>query len=922
MDSPERFNFHCFGECKVSKKFQYLYAIALPVGFGLAASPATAQNADQAAASAPVQVQELVVTSRRREEAVQTVPIAITALSGAALKAQQLNGGQDLMLAVPNMTFTRAAFGATDYQIRGIGYQVVATAADAGVGVDENNAPLVVNRLADADFYDVQRVEVQRGPQGTLYGRNATGGVIDTITNKPSDRFDASVTANLGNYDSRQFQGFINLPLSPMFKLRIAGDSLNHDGFKTNSATGHDIDGRDLYSTRVTLAFEPSTRFKSSLMWERFKEDDSRFAEKFVCSKDTGPASVGGVAVTSAIARGFLSRGCLQTSIYSQSAQTGTVNTMATLAGAAGYLYGLLPGDVNANSQSADRRTVAEGIDPTYKATNNLYVFNNEWQLSDALKLTSLTAYSEDRLETRARFEDASIPFNNTVVTPGGVFADPQTGSSNLLNLDEDYDNYSAKQFTQELRLQSSFDGPLNFNLGAFYMHLKRLDEIYIFSNGFTAVTMISNLLGGKAYVDPNATPNGEGHNYFLSRNPYTLSSTAAFGEAYWQPSETVRVTAGLRYTNDRKTFVDYPVQALADGKGYPTDLITQRAHFGEVTGRLNVDWRPRVSFTDATMVYGSFSRGYKAGGFNAPNIVAVTPTYAPEYVNAFEVGTKNTLLDRRLTLNLTGFYYDYSGYQISQVIGLNEETNNVNAKIYGLELETAWAPTRNLRFNAQAGYLHTSIKDGASIDIFNRTAGDPSLTYLKALSSACVGPTSGVAALVALVNSGALPAAILTRTCPTAAAPNGAYASSDPTVNPLAAFGVILPTSGGVPIRLKGKQLPNAPSFTVSVGAQYGVDLGADWRATLRGDVYYQGKAYTDIYNDPANQLRAWKNANASLTFESPKRQLSLQIYCRNLFDSSPITGVGVDSESLGMSRSIVQLDPRQYGVSISKRF
>ena len=913
----------------MSKKLQYIYAVALPIGaiFELLlpqstiAQTAPAQAPPAATAPAASEVQELVITARRREERVQSVPIAVTALSGAALKVRQLNGGQDLEQAVPNMSFTRSAFGASDYQIRGIGYQVVSTAADAGVGVDENNVPLVVNRLADADFFDTQRVEVLRGPQGTLYGRNATGGVVDTITNKPTDNYDASVTADFGNYSSRKFQGYVNVPLSSMFDLRVAADSLNHSGFDYNTVTGDNINGRDLYSTRVTLAFKPNDHFHSYLMWEHFDEDDSRFDEKFLCTKDPGPSSVGGVTVDSPIAQDFLSRGCAQTSIYSKSAQTGTVNTMATLTGSLAYLYGLVPGDVNTNGQSANLRSVAEGINPTYKDKNDLVEFSNEYDFNNDLKLTSLTAYTTDRLETRAQFESASVPFNATPVTPGGVFTDPQTGASDLLNLDEDYDNYSARQWSEELRLQSSFAGPLNFNVGAFYLHLNRFDQIYILSNGSTAVTAIGNLLGGSSYVDPYATPTGAGHNYYYSANPYTLTSAAGFGELYWQATKTLRVTAGLRYTNDQKTFVDLPVTLLTNGDGFPSSS-TQHARFDELTGRLNVDWRPELNFTNETLIYGSYSRGYKAGGFNAPNIVDVDPVYAPEFVNAFEVGTKNTLLDKTMTLNLTGFYYDYTGYQISQVIGLNEDTSNVNAKIYGLEFESTWEPMRRLRFNAEVGYLHTAIGPGQSIDIFDRTQGDPNETYLKSLTSACVGSTSGVAELVKLVNEGVEPASILTSACPTAAAPNGPYASSNPAINPLASQGVILPTSAGTPVNLNGKELPNAPNLTLSFGAQYRMDLGDDWAATLRGDVYYQGAEYTDIYNDPDNALKSWENVNASLTFERPSWGFQMQIYCKNLLDSAVITGVGVDSESLGMSRDIVQLDPRQFGIALTKHF
>ncbi|QYE34571.1 TonB-dependent receptor [Polymorphobacter sp. PAMC 29334] len=810
---------------------------------------------------------EIVVTAQRRSELINNVPLAITALSGSDLKTRQVSDGSDLERAVPNMSFTRAAFGSTNYSIRGVGYQVVSTTADTGVGVDENNAPLAVNRLADAEFFDVQRIEVLRGPQGTLYGRNATGGVIDVITNKPVDKFEASLSGGYGNYDSRKLQGMINVPLGPVFSLRVAGSALKRDGFQQNSVTGNDIDARNLYSTRATLAFTPSSNFHAFAMWEHFNEDDSRFGgQKFLCSKDVGPSSVGGVTVNTLAARNFLSRGCLKDSIHSQSSQTGNVNSVATLGGSLSYLYGLVSGDVNGGSQSGDQRTLSQNIDPTYKARNDLFQLNLQWDVTPNLQLTSLTAYSNDRLDTRAEFQSATIPFNNTVVTPGGVFTDPQTGTSRFLNLDTDYDVYRTKQWSQEIRLQSSFSGPVNFNLGAFYMHLNRFNNIFILSNGETAVTAIRNLLGGNSYIDPNANPNSQGHNYFDAYNPYTLNSRAAFGEIYWQASDTVRVTAGLRYTSDHKDYTNYPITILTDGKGFPDTLVEQRANFGELTGRANVDWRPMLSFTDKTLVYASFSRGYKAGGFNPPNVVEVPPIYAPEFVNSFEIGTKNTLFDDHATLNLTAFHYDYKGYQISQGQGLNEATANVDAKIYGVEVETTWSPTDRLRFNAQAGYLHSSIGAGSSVDTYDRLQGDPSLIYLKSLTSGCVAAVADVAKLITLINAGKVAANVLTGACPTEAAPNGAYASRDPSKNSLAALGIVLPTSTGDPVNLKGKRLPNAPSFTATLGAQYALDLGHDWQAVARGDVYHQSSFYTDIYNNEDNRLNGWNTVNLSV--------------------------------------------------------
>src|SRR5262249_3275106 len=134
----------------------------------------------------PAGLAEVVVTAQKRQEAIQSVPIAVSAFSAADLEARRLDGGQDLQLSVPNMSFSRSPFGTSNSQIRGIGYQVVSTGGDDGVGIHENNVPLTVNRLSDADFYDMTRVEVLRGPQGTLFGRNATGGVINLITAKPT----------------------------------------------------------------------------------------------------------------------------------------------------------------------------------------------------------------------------------------------------------------------------------------------------------------------------------------------------------------------------------------------------------------------------------------------------------------------------------------------------------------------------------------------------------------------------------------------------------------------------------------------------------------------------------------------------------------------------------------------------------------
>ena len=176
---------------------------------------------------------------------------------------------------------------------------------------------------------------------------------------------------------------------------------------------------------------------------------------------------------------------------------------------------------------------------------------------------------------------------------------------------------------------------------------------------------------------------------------------------------------------------------------------------FREFTGRANIDWTPHLPFTNQTLVYVSYSRGYKAGGFNPPNTVATPQSYAPEFVNAYEVGTKNELFARTLTVNLTAFHYDYQNFQTTQVNGLTNFTSNVGADIDGAEFESVWTPLRGLRFNAELGYLDTSIKNTALVNPNDPVAGDPNDTLVKGLFSSCIAPNSVLSSIAAKSNAG-----------------------------------------------------------------------------------------------------------------------------------------------------------------------
>ena len=228
------------------------------------AAPPPAEDGPPSPDATPAEAtQDIVVTAQRRAESIQSVPIAISAFTQDGLTAQRIDGGPLLQQAVPNLTFSRGQFTGTNLQIRGVGTKIYAPTADSATGIHLNNAPLTANRIFEAEFYDLERLEVLRGPQGTLYGRNATGGVVNTITAKPQfDRFDGKVRAEYGNYESVRLIGHVNMPLGDDAAFRVAAAAVGRDGFGVNRFTGNRIDDRDLWSVRATIRIEPAPWFR------------------------------------------------------------------------------------------------------------------------------------------------------------------------------------------------------------------------------------------------------------------------------------------------------------------------------------------------------------------------------------------------------------------------------------------------------------------------------------------------------------------------------------------------------------------------------------------------------------------------------------------------------------------------------------
>ena len=975
----------------------------------LSAAPVYAQDsaAQDAPATAPVAAEAdtgdaIIVTAQKREEKLLDVPIAITAISAEALSNQKIEGGSELLRAVPNVNFSKSNFSMYNFSIRGIGTKAISASSDPAVAVSFNNTPLIRNRLFESEFFDMARVEVLRGPQGTLYGRNATGGVVNILPAMPKHVFEGELKGEVGSYDTRRLSGMINVPLGDTLAFRASGAWTKRDGFDYNSYTQKNVNGRDLFSTRAILAWEPSDRFRANVIWQHFEEDDNRSRTgKQLCTRDPGRTEVSGIAVPLDL-QGRFSQGCLPGSLYDDAAYGApngdglafivagyTIVTMGSLPGKP-QQPGMKTGDPFKNvKQSRNLREIATSYDPVFRAKNDVFQGNFEFDVSDGLKFVSQTAYARDRYYSSQDFNrfvsdpifnDSSglidiiskKPMSQLHGSPGGVFCDPQLGCSDRL-LAADLSRSRNRQWSQEFRLQSDFDGPFNFNLGANYLDFKSQDDYFVFNNAFTFIAYNNynrpaitrpdyhpcpiGLTGMDCvYVDPNPIESldEQGHNYFLSRNLVRTKSWAVFGEAYVDLADNLKLTAGLRWTVDKK--ITTPVQSqllLGDAGengttggfysyGYPEDPdIIQK--WSKPTGRIVLDWKPDVSFTDQTLIYASASRGYKGGGTNPPRpnlnprIVQFQPlpsTFKPEYVNAFEIGTKNSFNGGRFTLNATAFYYDYDNYQISQIVDRISLNENFDATSWGLELEAAWRPSRAFRLDANLGYLQTRLKKGAqSIDVMDRTQGNPDWVVLRPwlqVPSNCIAPKALVEKILKNPLTGyGLGLGALQALC----GGSKEMGTFDPSVSGFPMYNYYgfqyspikdAPNGGrGFYADLEGNELPNAPRLTFNIGAQYTffIDDG-DWELTLRGDYYRQSKSFARVYNTVYDRLKAWDNANLAVTLERPSDDLTFQVYVKNVFNKTPITDFFTNSDDTGLTSNVFTSDPRIIGFSVAKKF
>ena len=651
---------------------------------GAFAIPAQAQSAGDSDLEDPkFNAPTIIVTAQRQSQSLQEVPIAVSAFDAEALEAQQIENAADLQLTLPNVSFTKSNFTASSFTIRGIGDLCVGVTCDSATAIHTNGSPLFGTRLFETEYFDLERIEVLRGPQGTLFGRNATSGVVNVVTAKPEmGQFAGAAEFEYGNYESIKAKGIINVPLGDILAARVAGFYLNRDGFTTNLFDDSQIDGRDMYAVRGSLRFEPTASTTVDLMGYYFRENDDRLRiQKQLCQRD--PTGVLG-CLNNRLDFDKTNANSTLASVLSSSELFAIQGIPAALG--LGSVYGR-EGYANFDEPD-DVRTVNTAFTPDYFADELQIQAHLDQQLG-SMNLSVTGMYQETSVDSRQDYNlgildrsgyatalntlaffaanglptglappfPAFVPGSSAYFAPIAGALTPQGPNGPLCTSDNDDGNRGAFEgnslcssvplnfdrsnqdqtaWSAEAILSSDFDGPFNFLIGGIYAETEVSENSY-YVNSF-GLDYAAGILGTFSAFAAGAPPSYLATSMYRNNTTdFKLESFGIFAEAYIDLTDRLSFTGGIRYNDDSKTvsarttYASFLNPFSNDGDPFGSPFVgTFDADAGQA-GNQVIQSRD-VSFDAITgravldyeispdnNLYLSYSRGYKSGGINPP---------------------------------------------------------------------------------------------------------------------------------------------------------------------------------------------------------------------------------------------------------------------------------------------------------------
>ncbi|QPC98230.1 TonB-dependent receptor [Qipengyuania soli] len=776
-----------FGKSSIRALGWSASALGLMVGSAAHAQDAAGENDDSSGG-----VDVIIVTAQKVEQNVQDVPIAVTALSGETLEAKGVDSIEDLSVVAPSVSFRKGTTSANSAIVmRGVGTITFSVAAEPSVSTVVDGIVLSRSGQAFMDLVDLERLEVLRGPQGTLFGKNASAGLVNVVSRGGTDSFEGEVKAEA--YDDNEYRLRASLagPLATDLSARVTGFYGTYDGNITNVYTGGKVNGYEHYGVRGILDYSGSIA-------------DVRFIADYFRANDDCCADVRGVS--------------------------GGAVVDAELN---------LP---DGSAQGEDQRYVNHNLVTQTKDKQWSLTLSGDIQLSDTHTLSVVTGYRN---------------WFNEEIREGDFLPRPLTTAGEL------HDNgvVTTEQMSFEARIASDPTAPFFYQVGGFLWHSDNKQDFTRRDITCSTSTLpVDPVTGGRPCnlndpvntIYPTAT----------SFSDVNSSNYALFGQATWNITEQLGLTGGLRYTWDDLSYTHIrapgvnattglsatgpgvsgnPAGGTIAGGGNGTNVSRGSQKNDNISGKAVLTFKP----TDDVMLYGSYTRGYKGPAYNvffnhtAPNNAVPIDE---ETSDAFEVGLKSLFWDRKIQLNLAAFTVQYDGFQANNFVNLNGTiiTNLTNAgtvKSEGFEADLVFAPVDGLTFNASAAYADARVKE------FN---------------------------------------------------PN-------PATN--------------APDARNGTQLPLAPKFSYTLGADYEADFG--------GFIGYFGTNYRHMskqYSDLGEQgpIDAYGLLNASIGFSDPEDRYRITFHARNLLDDSYVLLNVGNGSRLQIPRDA----DRYFGVTARVRF
>ncbi len=825
-------------------------------------------NAQEAAGSsdAPM-IEELVVTAEKREQSLQDVPSAVSAYTSEKRDVLGVGTVEDLARITPGVSYTNN----DRMSVRGIGRLTNAIGTDPSVAAYSDG--IFSNSMFDATTPSIfiERTEVLRGPQGTLYGRNSIGGALNIISKRPTDYMSGEARAMIGNYGSYRLDGMVRGPILENLRF-LVGASMERrdDGFIKNSGPARDSGEVSRYTLEAQLEADLGENTTARLRYTKFDWDDSY--------------GVGNPMVNNL-------------SPYDTTSLTGA----GTSALYYNSTYGLTdrnPAVTNPYEQNVNS--------PSYGSLDRHHRLHLD-VTSDLgwATLKYLGGYQTYNYNTSTDSDgSARIGPQNILVDLDGAGPLPSFLAQNVSTDARTFYEERQSWYSNELNLSSNGEGPINWIVGV-YQYYQKYDQ----PQGIRVVgdPSIFNPIG---LTGAPSDPNPRGAFLYVDGHLET-KSYAAFGQVDWEFAPDWTVTAGLRYTKDEKNGYDVaryvariPTLALAFGaavppavaQGFAVDVSTQQVCGGTtlascaanpataslvlnpggglrrdlggdwdaVTGTLSVQWAP----DRYTNLYLRYSRGYKSGGWLGSSGLSPDPYADPEYVNSYELGFKKTF-GGQLQTNAALFYTDYQGFQAPLTVPLGAITAtqflNLDAAIWGLELETQWSPIRGLNFLLNYAYLNTELKSGC-----------------------CFVDTADPLALAA----GARPVG--------------------PAVN------------GRVQQSLVGNDLPLSPEHKATAGVTYAFDL-FEGTMTLSGTASYIDEQQSLLFKNPIYSTKAFTTGDLRALWSDGEKKYTVIAFVKNVTDE---VGYGnsianpTAPTAVGARRQVSLNFPRTYGIELQYRF